>query len=121
MIIAMPVDGNSMEASVNRSFGRTGYFMFYDTEAGEAVFKENSAAMAQGGAGIQAAQFVVDNGAKVVIAPMLGKNAADVLVGAGMKLYRNITPSIQENINDFIADRLSPLTQIHAGFHNHGG
>ena len=48
---------------------------------------ENPAAEAQGGAGIQAAQFLVDQGADVLITVRCGQNAADIFGTAGMKIY----------------------------------
>ena len=59
MKIAMPVDDKTMESSVCVSFGRTPYFLIYDTENKESVFLDNSAAASQGGAGIKAAQTVM--------------------------------------------------------------
>ena len=61
MKIAMPVDEKTMESSVCLSFGRTPYFLIYDTETNKSIFLDNSAATSQGGAGIKAAQTVVDS------------------------------------------------------------
>ena len=121
MIVTIPVDGNNMSSCINKSFGRTPYFLVYNTETQQKFFVENSAASSPGGAGIQASQFVVDQKTDVVIAPMLGKNAADVLQGAGLKLYMASGCSIQGNIKELLEGKLELLTQIHSGFHNHGG
>jgi len=120
MIVTMPVDGKAMSACINKSFGRTPYFLVYNTETQNKEFIENAAAKSQGGAGIQASQFVVDQKTEAVIVPMLGKNAADVLKGSGLKLYVASGCSIQDNIQALIDGKLETLTQIHAGFHNHG-
>ena len=66
MKIAMPVDEKTMESTVCISFGRTPYFLIYDTETNESVFLDNSAAASQGGAGIKAAQTVVDSQATLL-------------------------------------------------------
>ena len=121
MIVTIPVDGKVMDAKINRSFGRAPYFLVYDTEKRTGSFLENAAAMSRGGAGIQASQFVIDQNTDTVIVPMLGKNAADVLKSSGIKLYMASGQSIQDNINNFISGKLSTLTEIHAGFHKHGG
>jgi predicted Fe-Mo cluster-binding NifX family protein len=121
MIVTIPVDGKVMDAKINRSFGRAPYFLVYDTEKQTGSFLENAAAMARGGAGIQASQFVIDQNTDAVIVPMLGKNAADVLKSSGIKLYMASSQSIQDNINNFISGKLSTLTEIHEGFHKHGG
>ena len=121
MIIAMPVDGKTMSACINKSFGRTQYFLVYNTETQQKTFLANAAANAQGGAGIQASQFIVDQHTDALLIPMIGKNAADVLKGAGVELYMTSGCSISGNITDFLNGKLESLTQIHAGFHNHGG
>ena len=69
MKIAIPVDEKSMGTNVCVSFGRTPYFLIYDTESKESSFINNSAASSSGGAGIKAAQTVVDSKADVLLTP----------------------------------------------------
>ena len=121
MKIAIPVDEKTMETSVCASFGRAPYFLIYDTETKESVFIDNSAASSTGGAGIKAAQIIVDNKANALLTPRLGENAAEVLKPAEIKIYKTTTGSAKDNIDAFIAGKLSLLDEIHAGFHGHGG
>ena len=120
MKIAIPVDDKFLESTVCQSFGRTPYFLIYDTEAKESVFLDNAAAASQGGAGIKAAQTVVDHKASALITPRCGQNAADVIKAANIKIYKSINASIIENIDALNEGRLSLLEVIHEGFHNHG-
>ena len=76
MKIAIPVDEKTLESNVCVSFGRTPYFLIYDVETKESIFIDNSAAASTGGAGIKAAQIIVDNKADVLLTPRLGENAA---------------------------------------------
>ena len=117
MKIAIPVD----DGNVCVSFGRTPYFMLYDTDNNESRFINNSAANSQGGAGIKAAQIIVDNNADVLITPRCGQNAAEVLIAANVKIYKALNNSIEENLTEFKNDKLSILTEIHAGFHGDRG
>ena len=117
MKIAIPVD----DGNICVSFGRTPYFMLYDTENNKSRFINNSAANSQGGAGIKAAQIIVDNNADVLITPRCGQNAAEVLIAANVKIYKAINNSIEENLTEFKNDKLSILTEIHAGFHGDRG
>lgn len=121
MKIAMPVDGKSIETTVCISFGRAPYFLIYDTVAKDSVFIDNSAATSQGGAGIKAAQNVVDSQASVLLTPRCGENAAAVIEAAHIKIYKTINDSIQDNIEAFNAGKLTLLDDIHAGFHGQGG
>ncbi|MHB8124055.1 MAG: NifB/NifX family molybdenum-iron cluster-binding protein [Desulfitobacteriaceae bacterium] len=121
MKIAIPVDDKSMETSVCLSFGRTPYFLIYDTESKESIFLDNSAAASQGGAGIKAAQTVVDNNVSALLTPRCGENAAEVIKAANIKIYKTINDSIKDNIDALNEGKLSLLKDIHAGFHGHGG
>ncbi|MDO0823455.1 NifB/NifX family molybdenum-iron cluster-binding protein [Desulfosporosinus nitroreducens] len=121
MKIAIPVDDKSTETSVSQSFGRTPYYLIYDTESKESVFLDNSAAASQGGAGIKAAQTIVDSKVSALLTPRCGENAADVLKAANIKLYKTVNASIQDNIDALNDGKLSLLEDIHPGFHGHGG
>ena len=121
MKIAMPVDDKTMEGTVCISFGRTPYFLIYDTETKESVFLDNSAAASQGGAGIKAAQTVADSQVGALLTPRCGENAAEVIHAANIKIYKTRNDSIKDNIAAFEEGKLSMLDEIHAGFHGHGG
>jgi predicted Fe-Mo cluster-binding NifX family protein len=121
MKIAIPVDEKSLSSNVCISFGRTPYFLIYDTETKESVFLDNSAAASTGGAGIKAAQIIVDNKVEALLTPQCGENAANVLKSAEIEIYKTTTASAIENIDTFVAGKLPLLDEIHAGFHGHGG
>lgn len=121
MKIAIPVDEKTLESNVCVSFGRTPYFLIYNVETKESIFIDNSAAASTGGAGIKAAQIIVDNKADVLLIPRLGENAAEVLKPAEIKIYKTITGSAKDNIDAFIDGKLPLLDEVHAGFHGHGG
>ena len=121
MKIAIPVDERNLEASVCVSFGRAPYFLIYDVKTKESIFIDNSAAASQGGAGIKAAQAVVDSQVGALITPRCGENAAEVFNAAKIKIYKMMNSSIKDNIAAFEEDTLSLLDEIHSGFHGHGG
>lgn len=121
MKIAIPVDNKDMESDVCISFGRAPYFLIYDTQSNESLFVVNTAADSAGGAGIKAAQIIVDNGVEAILTPRCGEKAANVIEAASIKLYRSIDSSVRDNVKAFIDGKLSPLGETHAGFHNHGG
>jgi predicted Fe-Mo cluster-binding NifX family protein len=92
-----------------------------DTESGNHEFLDNGAAASQGGAGIKAAQMLVDSGAAALITYRCGENAAEVLNAANVKMYKAQDGSVAENLGKLKDGKLSLLTEIHPGFHNHGG
>ena len=117
MKLAIPVDECKLDSSVCVSFGRTPYFLFYNTETGEEIYFDNSAISAEAGAGIKAAQKIVDEKADALLTIRCGENAAAVLNAAGISLYKTIDANAADNIDAFKAGKLSVLTEIHAGFH----
>lgn len=121
MKIAIPTEDKSMEANICQSFGRTPYFMIFDTDSKEAVFLDNSAAASQGGAGIKAAQNIVDSQVSVLITPRCGENAAEVIKAANIRMYKTINDSILDNMLAFSEGKLALLEEIHAGFHGSAG
>ena len=121
MKIAIPVDEKDIRSKVCVSFGRTPYFLFYDTQTKEIVFLDNSAVVSPGGAGIKAAQAIVDNKVNALLTPRCGQNAADVLKAVDIKIFKTSNASVKENIEDYLAGKLYLLEEIHAGFHGHGG
>ncbi len=120
MKIVIPVDANIKETDVCMSFGRAPYYMLYNTEDSSYEFIKNTAATSPGGAGIQAAQTVVDLKVDALLTPRCGQNAADIILGANIKVYKTLHPSVQYNIKEFLDNKLNPLSEIHSGYHNHG-
>ncbi len=119
MKIAIPVNNNNMESGVCESFGRAPYFLIYDTESNENAFLDNKAAGSQGGAGIVAAQAIVDSKVGALLAPRCGENAANVLKRANIAIYKTMNDSINDNIQALKDEKLSLLDEIHPGFHDH--
>ncbi|NCB31928.1 MAG: dinitrogenase iron-molybdenum cofactor biosynthesis protein [Clostridia bacterium] len=118
MIIAIPVNENNAEPSICVSFGRAPWFLFHNTETGETQALENPAASAEGGAGVKAAQFVVDHNASVLITVRGGENAAEVLLAAEIQIYKAQGSVAKQNLAAFAEGKLEKLESFHAGFHN---
>lgn len=87
MRVVVSANGKDLDAPASQVFGRCPAYVFVDpdTMAFEAV--DNPAANAPGGAGIQAAQFVVERGVEAVITGNVGPNAFNVLQAAGLAVY----------------------------------
>ena len=121
MIIVIPTNNNNFDSGIGPSFGRSPFYLIFDDSNDEYHFVVNEAATSQGGAGIRAAQFIVDNKADVVLTPRCGENSANVLLVANIGMYKTISDSIQENITLFKEGKLASLSDIHAGYHSHKG
>ena len=117
MKIAVPGSGKNMNASIAQNFGRAPYFLIVDADSMQYEIIENAAVNAGGGAGIKAAQIIVDSGVEVLIAPRCGQNAANVLTPAGVKLVKAVPGTITEVVDLYKQGKLEALVEIHAGHH----
>ncbi len=113
MKIALPLDENKKDVCV--SFARAPYFLFSENGKDEVI--ENPAADEEGGAGLKAAQFIIDNGADTLITVRCGQNAADVFKAADIKIYKAEGTSAHDNVLACNESKLEELTHFHAGFH----
>ena len=121
MKLAIPAEGKNLESAVNRMFGRTPYYLLVESATLAFTVLDNEAANVAGGAGIKAAQSIVDSGAEAVITFQCGQNAADVLQAAGIKIFRAEAGNIREVVQKYQSGELAPLMEIHSGYHHHGG
>lgn len=121
MRIAIPVNEDSQKTDICPSFGRAPFFMIKNTEINEYKFLINDAAESAGGAGIKAAQLFLNEKIDVVITPRCGENSAKVMQDADVKIFKSQGSIAIQNFDLYEKGQLSPLTDIHAGFHGHGG
>lgn len=113
MRIAVPLDEN--QEDVCAVLSRAPWFLFWDE--GKETIAQNPAAAAQSGAGVQAAQFLVDSGVNALITPRCGQNAAEVFAVAGIKIYKAAHKTAAENLAALESRALEELTHFHGGYH----
>jgi predicted Fe-Mo cluster-binding NifX family protein len=101
-------------------FGRANFFAIVDTENMEARFIENSAASADSGAGVGAAQLFADQNVAAVISGDFGPKAFIALKTAGIELYSYRGSTIREAVEAYKNGELRELgvssNNGHAGF-----
>jgi predicted Fe-Mo cluster-binding NifX family protein len=111
MIIGIASNGNDLSHDFAPNFGRCSYFIIFDLSTQKKITAyPNTAQNAAGGAGIQAAQLLINNKVDAVIASRMGPNAWNVLQGAGISIYTGMMGTIQQNLEAFLAGQLSTLT-----------
>lgn len=118
MKIFIPVTTNETNSIINTTLGRCPYFLCIDSDTQKRTYIENSAKDAKGGAGIKAAQLMLDNEIDVLITPRSGTNALDVLTDAKIQILESQGSDISFNLNLYFEGRLTPITEGHAGYHH---
>ena len=120
MQIAISLQENKgLDSTVSTIFGRCPFFMFVDPKTKEFTIEENAAKAASGGAGIQAAQSVVDKGAAGIISGNLGPKAEEVISSANIPVYQCGSDTANEALDAFSKNELpkltGPSTTAHSG------
>jgi predicted Fe-Mo cluster-binding NifX family protein len=106
MKVVVTSSGAGLDAPASPVFGRCRSYVFVDTGSMEAETVENPAMNAAGGAGIQAAQFVVEQGAQAVITGNVGPNAYNVFLAAEVPVYLLEDGTVREAVEAFKKNRL---------------
>lgn len=111
MKIAFTTASTDLSAPLDSRFGRAPKFLIYDLEAKtfEVIDNEQNLNAAQG-AGIQSAQNIARQGAKVLVTGHCGPKAFRVLKSAGIKIYNSSAATVQEALDLYIAGKLGEAT-----------
>jgi predicted Fe-Mo cluster-binding NifX family protein len=96
MKIAITSTGTEFDSAVEPRFGRCLYFALVDTESGAFEAKANPFLDAAGGAGVQAAQWVVDQGVSALLTGGCGPRAAAVLDDADIRIIEDVAGTVRE-------------------------
>jgi predicted Fe-Mo cluster-binding NifX family protein len=119
MKVVISANGMDLHSDASLTFGRCPSYVFVDTETMEYEGVANPAANAYGGAGIQAAQFVIEKGARAVLTGNVGPNAFEVLREADVPIFRHGGGSVRECVEAYKAGRLESSSdasvKAHAG------
>ena len=107
MRVVVTANGADPDGPSNPTFGRCPMFVFVETDSMEFEATANPAANARGGAGIEAAQFVIDSAVGAVITGRVGPKAMDVLRAAGMPVYLFNGGSVRQAVEAYRDDKLA--------------
>jgi len=95
------LEGN-LQSKIDPRFGRSNYFIFYDTETKKEEVVGNPYTDG-GGAGTKASQLMINNNIKLVISGDLGPNAQFALNQAKIAFKKaDLTKLVEENINTIL-------------------
>ena len=98
MKIAFTAINNTIDSKLSDVFGRTNYFILFDSETKQIDVYSNPNKNVIGAAGIQAAQFIISHNVDLVVTGHIGDNAIRFLSLAKIKIRSNLTGIINELI-----------------------
>ena len=109
MRIVVTSSGTDLDAQASPVFGRCRFYVFLDTEHMTYEAMENPALGAASGAGIRAAQFVVEQGVQAVVTGNVGPNALSVFQSAGVPIYPFGGGTVRQAAEAFKAGQLQSI------------
>ena len=113
MKIAASTHSGGLDDTITPQFGRAKTFTFVEVSDGEIVNVEiiaNPATELPSGAGIKAAQLVVDKGAKIVLTGNVGGKAMEALKRAGVKIFDAAGVTVRKAIEMLRKGELTEIT-----------
>jgi predicted Fe-Mo cluster-binding NifX family protein len=105
--ICITAQGPTLEAPVDTRFSRCANFTIIDPDTLEYESTPNPGAMTSGGAGAQAAQFVIDRKVDAVLTGHVGPGAYSALNANGIPIYVGISGSVRDAIAQFQSEELT--------------
>lgn len=120
MKIAISMKGTEKNNLMDMRFGRCDHFTIYNTEKDTIDIIDNKGKSSSGGAGIVAAQQLIDENVDVIITGNLGPNAFKIIEKSNIKVYKcdDISLSIESIIKKY---KLHELTEIETAGPGHLG
>jgi len=119
MKIAICSQSNNVQSNVDPRFGRAAFFAVYDDAAKEWEFIENSQNLqAAQGAGIQAAQAMIDTGVNVLLASNVGPKAMAALAANDIAVFNAAggTP-LEQAVTEYNSGHLNQMQQANVEGH----
>jgi predicted Fe-Mo cluster-binding NifX family protein len=118
MKLAITSIGPELSSPFDPRFGRAKYLLFVDTPLRTFTALDNAVAMnVAEGAGIQAAQNVIDNKAEAVITGNCGPKAFRALQAAGIRVYLAPEGTVSENLDKFDHGQFLPAGSANVDGH----
>ncbi len=115
MKVAVPIENKSLDANVGQSFGLAPYILVYNSITKECEYLDHTEAMTETASGVRAARAIVDNGSRVLLTPGCGANSEKIFKNAEVVIYKSLPGTAGWNIEAFLSDKLSLLTEFHTG------
>ncbi len=102
MKIFITSQGKTLDSNVEPRFGRSPYFIIYDTDTKDFELIENPNATEPSGVGIKSGQIAANKNVNVVLTGQVGPKAFDTLQAAGIEIVDNVTGIVKDAIDKYI-------------------
>lgn len=121
MKIAICAQGTGLESPVDERFGRAPYFVLVDEKGTVLESLENPAASSAQGAGISAAQALINRQVNAVLTGRVGPKAFRTLKAAKVKIYTGVAGTVKDTLEKYTRGQLSELETENSAPRHGGG
>ena len=117
MKLCVTSTGRDLDSKIDFHFGRAPYFLIVETDTMEFEVVENTARITGRGAGISAAQMVLDKGTAAVLTGIIGPNAFYALKIAHVDIYEGVSArdTVREAVGRFKKGEYHEVTEPTGG------
>jgi len=97
--VAITAQGDNLEAEVDPSFGRCSYFIIIDPQTLSWQIYANPNRELTQGAGIKSAQFLAQQGVRLLLTGECGPKAYQVLTSSGIQVVTGVSGRVSQALN----------------------
>jgi len=103
MKLCVTSTGRDLDSKIDFHFGRAPYFLIVNTDTMAFEVVKNTEQVTGRGAGVSAAQMILDKSAAAVLAGVIGPNAFEALKVAQVEIYEGLSVSdtVREAVEKF--------------------
>ena len=118
MKAAVSAQGTNLDSLVDPRFGRARHILLVDTETGEFTAHDNAQNLnATQGAGIGAAQMVVQLGAQALLTGNVGPKAFTALQAGKVAIHTGASGTVRQALEEFRSGRLQSAARANVQGH----
>jgi len=107
MKICITSRGTDLFSQCDPRFGRCPYFVIVNDDTMNFESLQNPGPLAEGGAGIKAAQALTGLNIDAILTGNIGPNAFAVLNAAGIKVFTGINGAVEDTVAQYVEGQLN--------------
>ncbi len=121
MQIAISSNGKEINSQLDQRFGRCPFFAVYNDQKNTWSFIPNPGFLEGSGAGIKAAQFLLEQNIEVLLTGNLGPKASQILNTSAIKIYSLPPVSLEEALEQYRQGQCGQITEATVEAHTGTG
>jgi predicted Fe-Mo cluster-binding NifX family protein len=110
MLIAVSINKPELSSEVSEGFGRSRFFLIYDSDKKVSEIIENPFVFELGAAGIQTARFLIEKNVEALITAFVGLTTLRLFNSMNIKIFQGNNLAADKALELFAENKLTELT-----------